>query len=123
MSAVTLNLPDNLAERLRNQQDRLPEILELGLRELSAGSQHSFEGAAQVLEFLAGLPTPEEILNLRPSERLNRRVQELLEKSRTNGLDEREEEEWERYQFLEHLVRIAKTKAYMKLGTRPGSDA
>src|SRR6266498_3918581 len=108
MSAITLNVPDNLAERLRNQEDRLPEILELGLRELSAGAQHGFEGTAQVLEFLAGLPTPREILDLRPSERLHQRVQELIVRSRAGALSAREEEEWERYQFLEHLVRIAK---------------
>jgi len=123
MSAITLNLPDSLAERLRNQEDRLPEILELGLRELRAGTQHGFEGTAQVLEFLAGLPSPTEILDLQPSEHLHQRVQELLEKSRSGNLHPREEEEWQRYQFLEHLVRIAKTKACIKLGIQPGADA
>lgn len=83
-------------------------ILELGLREWNAETQGGFEGAAETLEFLAGLPTPEEILALRPSERLHRRVQELLERSREGKLQPHEEEEWERYQFLEHLVRMAK---------------
>ena len=58
MSAITLKLPDELAERLRRHEKRLPEILELGLRELDADSQRGFEGAAEVLEVLAGLPTP-----------------------------------------------------------------
>lgn len=122
MSAITLKVPDELAERLRRQQDRLAEILELGLRGLNAETQRGFQGAAEVLEFLAGLPSPEEILNLRPSERLQRRVQELLEKSRTGKLTSLEEEEWERYQYLEHLVRMAKTKACFKLGIKPGPD-
>ena len=56
MSAITLKLPDDLAEQLRNREDRLPEILELGLRELNAEGQGRFEGSAEVLEFLAGLP-------------------------------------------------------------------
>ena len=47
MSAITLKVPDELAERLRSQQERLPEILELGLRELNAETQSGFEGAAQ----------------------------------------------------------------------------
>ena len=119
MSAITLKLPDELAERLRNHEGRLPEILELGLRELNAGGQSGFEGAAEVLEFLAGLPGPEETLNLRPSERLERRVQQLLEKSRSGSLSAQEEEEWERYEFLEHLVRMAKAKASSKLGLKP----
>ena len=55
MSAITLTVPDELAERLRNREDRLPQILELGLRELDAEAQGRFEGAAEVLEFLAGL--------------------------------------------------------------------
>jgi hypothetical protein len=123
MSAITLMLPDELAERLRNYEERLPEILELGLRELNADWQRGFEGAAEVLEFLAGLPSPEEILTLRPSERFERHVRKLLEKSREGPLNPQEEEEWERYEFLEHLVRMAKTRACMKLGILPGAHA
>jgi hypothetical protein len=123
MSAITLKVSDDLAERLRTRHERLTEILELGLRELNAGSQGRFDGAAHVLELLAGLPSPEEILSLRPSDRLQARVQELLEKSRGKGLSAQEEEEWERYQFLEHLVRMAKTKAYAKLGISPAPNA
>ena len=123
MSVITLKVPDELAERLRSQQERLPEILELGLRELHRETQSGFEGAAEVLEFLAELPSPEEILNLRPSERLQGRVQELLGKSRAGKLTGQEEAEWERYQYLEHLMRMAKAKACLKLGIRPAADA
>jgi len=123
MSAITLTIPDELAERLRNHEERLPEILELGLRELHAGSPKGFEGAAEVLEFLAGLPSPEAILNLKPSERFEHQVRDLLERSRLGELTPQEEELWERYEFLEHLVRIAKTKACIKLGIPPRSDA
>jgi hypothetical protein len=123
MSAITLKLPDELAERLRNHEDRLPEILELGLRELNAEGQGRFEGAAEVLEFLAGLPGPEEILKLRPSERFALRVEYLLEKNRSGELDGQEEQEWENYEFLEHLVRLAKAKACLKLGLKPAGNA
>ena len=123
MSAITLQIPDELADRLRSQEEHLPEILELGLRELSAGASHGFEGATEVLEFLAGLPSPQEILELRPSDGLQRRVQELLEKSRAGALTPPEELDWQRYEFLEHLVRMAKTKARLKLGITPDRDA
>ncbi len=36
-------------------------------------------------------------------------------KNRKEGLTETEEQEWEQYQYLEHLVRIAKAKALLKL--------
>ena len=119
MPAITVKVSEELAEQLRNHKERLGEILELGLRGWNAETQHGFEGAAEVLEFLAGLPSAEEILTLRPSLRLEKRVQELLEKSRAGELTAAQEEEWERYQYLEHLVRVAKTQACLKLGITP----
>jgi hypothetical protein len=72
-------------------------------------------GASDVLEFLAGLPSPEETLALRPTPALETRVKNLLEKSRTSELSPAEEEEWQRYEYIEHLVRLAKAKAALKL--------
>ncbi len=118
MSPITLEISDELAQRLRPVADRLPRILELGLRELNAIAQPGFQGAAEVLEFLAGLPGPEEILQLRPSDGLQARVKALLEKSRSTGLTAAEEQEWEQYEFLEHLVRVAKSKALLKIGAK-----
>lgn len=115
MSPITLEVSDKLAQRLQPVADRLPHILELGLRELDATEQSGFVGAAEIMELLAGLPAPQEILALRPSESLQARVSALLEKNRAAGLTETEEREWAGYQYLEHLVRIAKAKAYLKL--------
>jgi hypothetical protein len=115
MSAITLDLPDDLTEQLRSLADRLPRILELGLRELDASSPTAFSGASDVLELLARLPTPEEVLALRPSSALEARVRELLEKNRAGGLSPAEEDEWRRYQYVEHLVRLAKARAAQKL--------
>jgi hypothetical protein len=115
MSSITLEIPEELAAQLRPVERELPRILELGLRELHATSQLGFEGAAEVLEFLAGLPSPEAIIALRPSEALQERISTLLEKNRNAGLTASESEEWEQYQYLEHLVRLAKAKAYHKL--------
>jgi hypothetical protein len=114
MSAITLDVPDELASQLRALADRLPRILELGLRELDASSPTQFSGASGVLEFLATLPSPEETLALRPTPALQKRVAELLEKNRTAELSAAEEDEWQRYQYLEHLVRVAKTRAAIK---------
>ena len=114
---ITLNIPEELATRLRSVEDQLPRILELGLREFSAPTQPGFKGATAVIELLAGLPTPEEILALRPSEDLQKRISTLLEKNRTVGLDPAEEQEWAQYEYLEHIVRMAKAKAVLKKKT------
>ena len=121
MASITLSLPDDLASQIQaQQQQQLPRILELGLRELNAGGQSGFDGAADVLELLAALPSPEEILNLRPSARLSARVAEIVEKSRAGEMTPLDEEDWERYEYLEHLVRMAKAAAQVKLASSAG---
>ena len=112
---LTLDVSDELAAQLRGHEDELPRILEIGLRELSAGRLRGFPGVAEVLETLASLPTPEEVLALRPSASLQERSDSLLEKNRTEGLSMEEEREWEKYRYLEHLVRLAKAKAKGRL--------
>ncbi|MBU1168523.1 MAG: hypothetical protein KKD44_03065 [Proteobacteria bacterium] len=115
LSTVQMNITQELALRLQPLQGQIQQILELGLRELNAQKQPGFEGASNVLEFLAGLPTPEEILNLRPSEKMRVRINELLDKNRSHGLTTDEQAEWEQYQYIEHLVRTAKAKAHLKM--------
>ena len=109
---MTVELPEELAVRLRPLKDQLPHILELGLRELSA--QPGFKGLSEVLEILAQLPAPEKVLNLRPSDPLQQRMRVLLEKNRNEGLTPAEEQEWTRYEYIEHLVRMAKAHATLK---------
>jgi hypothetical protein len=105
-----LTIPDELATRLRPVGERLPQILELGLRELHA-APGTFAGLADVLEALAGLPSPQEVLALRPSPALEERVDTLLGKNRQSGLSDAERLEWQQFQYVEHLVRIAKAQA------------
>lgn len=111
MQTITLDVPDDLAVRLRVVEKRLPNILELGLRQFYAQSQIGFDGAAEILELLASLPTPEAILAIHPSDAFQSRIDALLEKNREEGLTVEEDAEWERYMYLEHLVRMAKAKA------------
>ena len=68
---VTFDLPDDVAIQLHSVEDKLPQILALGLREFKAITQEGFSGIAEVLEFLASLPNPEaiiaEVLNVEKS--------------------------------------------------------
>ena len=111
---LTLHITEELASRLRPVQDRLPQILELGLRELHAVPPQ-FEGLSEVLETLARLPPPQEILALRPSPALQERISTLLDKLRNGGLSPDEQRDWQQYQYIEHLVRIAKARAALQL--------
>ena len=116
LSTFQLNIPQELAIRLKPLQGQLSQILELGLRELNAKKQPGFEGSSDILEFLAGLPTPEEIIKLRPSKKMQARINYLLNKNhQPEGLIPDEQTEWDQYQYIEHLVRIAKTKAHIKI--------
>ena len=112
---IKVEIPDELAFRLSPLQDQLPQILELGLREWNAIGQSGFSGLAEVLEFLANLPSSEEILALKPSETLQQQITSLLEKNRTVGLTIEEERLWQQYEYIEHLVRMAKAKALLNL--------
>jgi hypothetical protein len=112
---ITLRVPDELAIRLRAVENELPQVLELGIREWHARGEAGFSGIAGVLETLASLPTPEEVLALRPSPALQERIEDLLDKNRNGGLSQEEQREWEQYQYVEHLVRLAKARAALKL--------
>lgn len=119
MQTITLDVSDELAVRLRSVEKRLPNILELGLRQFHAQSQIGFDGAAEVLELLASLPSPEAILAIRPSDAFQARIDFLLDKNREVGLTAEEDGEWEQYMYLEHLVRMAKGKALAQTRKSP----
>ncbi|HYV28405.1 MAG TPA: hypothetical protein VFA77_12780 [Candidatus Eisenbacteria bacterium] len=112
---VTLDLPDDLAADLRQFEHQSASIVAAGLRELKTPVDSQFHGLTAVLEKLAELPSPEEVLALRPSAELQTRIAELLRKNREEGLTAEEDAEWQRYETVEHLVRLAKARASAKL--------
>ena len=61
---------------------------------------------------------PEEVLGLRPATQLQDRIEELLAKNRAGGLSAEEQREWERYEYIEHLVRLAKVRAIQRQAQR-----
>lgn len=112
---ITIDLPENLAVNIQSHRGELSKIFELGLREFKASSSIGYKSVADVLEFFARLPAPDEILALRPSSEMQEKIDELLEKNRREGLSEAEEQTWASYEFIEHLVRIAKARALAQL--------
>jgi hypothetical protein len=112
---ISVTLPDELASQVRLHEDDLAQILALGLREWNARQQPGFAGLSSVMETLARLPAPQEVLSLRPSPEVQGRIEELLKKKRDGRLCAEEQKEWDQYQYVEHLVRLAKAQAVLKL--------
>jgi hypothetical protein len=116
MVQITIDISDDLAQRLQQVQAQLPQVLELGLQEFqSQQRQSNFLDEQDIISLLASQPTPEQILAIRPTPAFQARVSDLLAQSKSGILPAKEEAELERYLTLEHLVRLAKTHALAKL--------
>ena len=64
----------------------------------------------EVAEFIAALD-PKRLLELRPSEVVQSRVNELIDKKKDADLSHDEQYELDRYMALEHLIALAKVRA------------
>lgn len=65
-------------------------------------------------EFLASL-APRKLLEYKAPPQVQERLTYLLEKNKTTGLTREEEDEMGDYMLIEHLVRLAKTRALQRL--------
>ncbi len=115
MIELTIKVPDQLGKQLQRMHDRLPEILELGLRELQAEQSDRFKDLNAIMDLIASQPAPEQIMAIHPSPELQERVSELLYNSKQGEISSEEQIELERYLMLEHLVRLAKIHAAEQL--------
>ena len=112
---LTLEIPDEMGQTLQPLEAELPQILHLGLQQFYAKPSQGLTGLTEILEFLAKLPSPQEILDLHLSPTLQAEIEQLLSKNRREGLNTEEQKLWQHYEFVEHLVRLAKTQALLKL--------
>ena len=83
---VTVELPDDWAGCLPAQEAELAEIVVAGLHRRRSRARHEIDHLADVVDALADLPSPEEVLALRPSPALADRISFLLEKKHTESL-------------------------------------
>jgi hypothetical protein len=72
----------------------------------------------ELVDFVAGGTTPEDIANFRPSAEAQQRVAELIEKERESQLTSEESAELAHFIELEHILRVAKAKARLILANR-----
>lgn len=114
---VTIEIPDQLAQRLEPERDRLAEIIESGLRLRSWVGASAL--AQEIVVFLARGPLPQEIVAFRPSAAATERSQELLQRNKQGGLTPSEEAELEEMALLDQLVTLIKAQAWQH--TRPAA--
>lgn len=75
----------------------------------------AFQSAYDSLaEFMAALD-PIKVLGFHAPAQIQDRVEELLEKKQDTGLTSTEQEELDHYLILEHIVRLAKSRARLHL--------
>ena len=109
---ITIQVPDTLERQLQQLYDRIPEVLERGLRDVLAEETDPPHDEHAIIAILTNQPAPEQVLAIRPSAELQSRACELQERSKNGALLGGERSELDRYLLLEHLVRIAKANAY-----------
>ena len=65
----------------------------------------------EIIEFIAAGTTSEAVADFRPSPEAQRRVAELVEREKEEGLSPEEAAELDHFMELEHILRTAKAKA------------
>jgi hypothetical protein len=65
----------------------------------------------EVIDFIAGGTTPQNVIDFRPSEAAQERVSELLSREKEGEISSAEKSELDHYMQLEHLMRLAKARA------------
>ncbi|WP_404789849.1 hypothetical protein [Altericista sp. CCNU0014] len=131
MVQITIEVSDELAQRLEPFQDRLSQLFtrlisatlpgmtasELGLPVAAVEPPPTYQ---EVLDFLVSQPTSEQILGYKVSESAQLRLQTLLEKNREAALSASETSELDLYEQLDSLMAMLKIRAYAS--TYPKQD-
>ena len=65
----------------------------------------------EVIDFIAAGTTPEAVVAFRPSDSVQRRVADLVERSKDGSISPEEQSELEDYLQLEHIMIMAKARA------------
>jgi hypothetical protein len=124
MKQITIEVPDELAQRLEPFQHRLSELLtrliasnlpDLNIAGRPATDAHAAELPAtylELLDFLVSRPTAQQILEFKVSEQSQSRLQTLLQRNREAVLSSTETAELDLYEQLDNMMNLLKVRAY-----------
>jgi hypothetical protein len=65
----------------------------------------------EIIDFIAAGTTPQSVIDYRPSEEAQRRVEDLIARERDGQLSPEEKSELDHFMDLEHIIRMAKARA------------
>ena len=113
MVSVTLQLPDTLAEQFVPALQWGAPLMEIGLARLKTPTSIT---ASEIIDFLLGNPTPQDVLAYHVSERAQNRLQRLLALNEAGYLGESEMEELDELEILEHIIIMLKGQILQQQG-------
>ena len=118
MATITLDVPDELAERLVELRGRLPELLSVTLDLFQSKAPRAVSESVAVspafeemIKFLVSGPTPDEIIAFKLSPAAQARLDDLLDKNREDGLTDDELAELGGYEQIHFVLLLLKAHA------------
>ncbi len=69
----------------------------------------------EFVDFIAGAVAPASLIAFQPSQAAKDRVEDLIHRGKTTGLSAEETSELNHYLQVEHLLRLAKARAHLRL--------
>jgi hypothetical protein len=111
MATVTIEVPDDLSELVKQVGDRLPELLAQILKEPTLPA-HVYR---YVLDFLASRPTAEQMATFGPTPEMIDRLRTLMGRESSGEITLAEKAELDEYERLEHLMVLIKSGALQHL--------
>jgi hypothetical protein len=126
MAQITIDIPDDLAQRLAPFQSQFSELFTrliatrlLEQPTIDPANPTTSDTYQEILDFLIDRPTSAQIINFKVSTASQSRLQTLLQKNREVALTAAETAEIDLYQQLDTLIGYLKIRAYATLQATP----
>jgi len=109
MVNITMQVTDELAQRLKSIRTWLPTVLELTLIGFKTPAVQT---ASEIIAFLSNGPSPTEVIAYTVSERAQQRLNRLLALNEVGLLSTEEQAELDEIEQIEHVMILLKAKMY-----------
>lgn len=131
MAQITIDIPDDLAQRLAPYQSQFSDLFTRLIATTLLSPQppaqniptpnllNSSSLHQEILDLLISQPTSEQIISFKVSETSQSRLQTLLHKNREAALTPAESTELDLYEQLDTLMGLLKVRAYTTLNPTP----
>lgn len=107
MVELTMQVPEDFAERVMPLSRWLPTILELSLVGFKTPAA---ETAGEIIDFLSTAPSPRKVLSYHVSNRAQTRLQRLLALNESGISSEAEQRELDEIERIEHIMTMLKAR-------------